>query len=534
MVAPTPISTYLHAATMVKAGIFLLARVTPLFAASLVWPLIVVPVGLATLFLGAWQSFRENDLKALLAYSTVSTLGLVTLAYGLRAPEQDVLQILSHATYKGALFMVAGIVEHTAGTRDLRELGGLRKALPISFVLCLLGVLSMGGLPPLFGFVAKEAMYGSLLDSPMLSQQPLLHGFVVATVVVANAFLLASGLKLLIGVFLGTGSAERRAESPLLWLPPAVLAFGALGLGVLAASNATERLVNGLSSARNAQLAVSLLPTHLGPLVLTLVTIALGTLIYRSRVRVEALQKGFDRFRDSQEVWDGLVARLTSFAEGYSGWWQNGSLRWYFSVMLVFTTAISFFALEAGGVSIATASIGFQNLGWPSTCLAILIIMSTIAVVRSDTRLGAALALTASGFLVALVYAIYRSPDILLTQILIETVSTIVILLVLYFMPTFRKDGLSPAQSALNAAVSALFGFVIFVFVVLCTSPGFRETRNLGQDYLARSLGEAGGRNAVNVIIVDFRAMDTIGEITVLVVVGLCVYGLLRARRAEG
>ena len=159
---------------------------------------------------------------------------------------------------------------------------------------------------------------------------------------------------------------------------------------------------------------------------------------------------------------------------------------------------------------------------------------STIAVVRSETRLGAALALTASGFLVALVYAIYRSPDILLTQILIETVSTVVILLVLYFMPSFRRDGLSPAHSAWNLAVSGAFGFAVFTFVLLATSPNFRETRNLGLDYLERSLGEAGGRNAVNVIIVDFRAMDTIGEITVLVVVGLCVFGLLRARRVEG
>jgi len=544
MVAPTAISTYLHSATMVKAGLFLLARVTPLFAASIVWPLVVVPVGLATLFLGAWQSFRETDLKALLAYSTVATLGLVTLAYGLRAPEQDVLQILSHATYKGTLFMVAGIVEHATGTRDLRELGGLRRMLPISFALCLLGVLSMGGLPPLFGFVAKEALYGSLLDSAMLGPQPLLHGFVITVVVAANAFLLASGLKLLIGVFLGSAPAERQhaahtaheahGESPLLWLPPAVLALGALGLGLLSATGTSGELVNALSSDPNAEVAVSLFPAHLGPLVLSLVTIGLGTLIYRSRVRVEAMQQRLDRLPDARAVWDALLARVTRFAEAYSAWWQDGSLRWYFSAMLLFTTAVSFFALEARGVSIADAGIGFQNLGWESVCLAALIIMSTIAVVRSDTRLGAALALTASGFLVALVYAVYRSPDILLTQILIETVSTIVILLVLYFMPTFRKDGLSPGQSAWNAVVSGLFGFAMFVFVILCTSPGFRETRNLGQDYLARSLGEAGGRNAVNVIIVDFRAMDTIGEVTVLVVVGLCAYGLLRARRAEG
>ncbi len=542
MVAPTPISTYLHSATMVKAGVFLLARLAPLFAASAVWPLVVVPIGLLTFFLGAWQSFRENDLKALLAYSTVSTLGLLTALYGLRAPEQDALQILSHATYKGALFMVAGIVEHAAGTRDLRALGGLRRTLPISFALCVLGVLSMGGLPPLFGFVAKEALYGTLLESPVLPGLPFVQGFVIALVVVSNGFLLASGLKLLIGAFLGEargahaahGSRASYGESVLLWLPAAVLALGSLALGLFSAGDTSGRLVSSLSSAANAQLEVALVPAHAGPLALSLLGIALGVALYRARTRVEALQQWLDRFPDARASWDALVAGLTRFADAYSAWWQNGSLRWYFTVTVLFTVAVGSFALEAGGISIAHAGVGFANLDWTAAALAALILMSTLAVVRSDTRIGAALALSASGFLVALLYAVYRSPDILLTQILIETVSTVVILLVLYFMPPFRKDGLSPALRAWNAAVSASFGLAMFVFVLLCTSPPFRETRNLGQDYLARSLGEAGGRNAVNVIIVDFRAMDTIGEITVLVVVGLCVFGLLRARRAEG
>ena len=544
MVAPTPISTYLHSATMVKAGIFLLARVTPLFSDSAAWPLLVAPVGLATFLLGAWHAFRQNDLKALLAYSTVSTLGLVTLAYGLRMPEQDALQILSHAGYKGGLFMIAGIVEHATGTRDLRELGGLRRRLPISFALCVLFALSMGGIPPLFGFVAKESLYASLIESPTLAGLPLAHVGVIAAVVVGNAFLLAAALKLLIGTFLGSepaahshdahGAHSGHGESVALWLPPAVLALGSLVLGLLGETRAIERLANAFSSAPDVGLEISLLPAHLAPLALSLVGIALGLVLYRSRTRVEAIQRGLDGLPDAQRVWDGCVATVTRFAEGYSEWWQDGSLRWYFSVILLFTSAISLFALEAGGISLANAEVGFGNLSWPSIVLAALIIASTIAVVRSETRLGAALALTASGFLVALVYAIYRSPDILLTQILIETVSTVVILLVLYFMPSFRRDGLSPAHSAWNLAVSGAFGFAVFVFVLLATSPNFRETRNLGLDYLERSLGEAGGRNAVNVIIVDFRAMDTIGEITVLVVVGLCVFGLLRARRVEG
>lgn len=544
MVAPTPISTYLHSATMVKAGIFLLARVTPLFADSAAWPLLVAPVGLATFFLGAWHAFRQNDLKALLAYSTVSTLGLVTLAYGLRMPEQDALQILSHAGYKGGLFMVAGIVEHATGTRDLRELGGLRRRLPISFALCVLFVLSMGGIPPLFGFVAKESLYAELLASPTLAAWLPAHALVIAAVVVGNAFLLAAALKLLIGTFLGSGPAAHshaghgahagHGESVALWLPPAVLALGGLVLGLLGGSRAIEGAANALSSAPNAGLELSLIPSHLAPLALSLFGIALGLALFRSRTSVEALQRSLDGLPDAQQVWDRCVATMTRFAEGYSEWWQDGSLRWYFSVILLFTSAISLFALEAGGISLANAQIGFGNLGWPSVVLAALIIASTIAVVRSETRLAAALALTASGFLVALVYAVYRSPDILLTQILIETVSTVVILLVLYFMPSFRRDGLSPAHSAWNLAVSGGFGFAVFVFVLLATSPNFRETRNLGLDYLERSLGQAGGRNAVNVIIVDFRAMDTIGEITVLVVVGLCVFGLLRARRMEG
>jgi len=551
MVAPTPISTYLHSATMVKAGVFLLARVAPLFAVSAAWPVVVVPIGLATFLLGAWQALRQHDLKALLAYSTVSTLGLLTALYGLGLPAQDALQILSHATYKGALFMAAGIVEHATGTRDLRALGGLRRALPITFCICAIGVLSMGGVPPLFGFVAKEVLYASLLDSALLAPYPLARGAVIATAVLANAFLLAAGLRLLFGVFLGRarepqgGDAghgghgahaahEPHGEPVLLWLPAAVLALGALGLGLASANGASAHLLAGFSSAPNAELHASLLAPHTGPLALSLLTLALGFAFWRAPAPIEALARLGAGLPSAQASWDAAVARVVRFAERYSEWWQNGSLRWYLTITVLFAAGIGLFGLGAGGISLAQASVSFANLDWIAAALAALIALATLAVLRAATRLGAALALSASGFLVALLFAVYRSPDILLTQILIETVSTVVILLVLYFMPTFRDDGLSPALRAWNAGVSVAFGLAMFVFVLLATSPAFRETRNLGQDYLARSLPEAGGRNAVNVIIVDFRAVDTLGEVTVLVLVGLCVFGLLRARRVEG
>jgi multicomponent Na+:H+ antiporter subunit A len=525
MVAPTPVSAYLHAATMVKAGVFLLGRVLPLFAASALWPALLVPVGLATFLLGAWQSFREHDLKALLAYSTVSTLGLLTLVYGLRAPEQDALQMLSHAGYKGALFLVAGIVEHHAHTRDLRELGGLRRALPISFWLCALGVLSMGGVPPLFGFVAKESLYTEMWAAPWLA----------APLVLGNAFLLASGLRMLAGAFLGPERAATHAhghgESALLWVPPALLVLASVALAF--AAGTSERLLNAFSSDPDAALHLSLVPAHAGPFALSLATLALGGVLYAQRERVHALQRRLDLLPAPQALWDGALDALTRFAEAYSSRWQSGSLRWYLSATLLATAALSFFALAEESLPVADVAVGFSNVTWPGLVLAALLIAATLGVVASDTRLGAALALTTSGFLVALLYAVYRSPDILLTQILIETVSTIVILLVLYFMPPFRQDGLSPAQTAWSALVSGVFGFAMFLFVLLCTSPGLRETRTIAADYLARALPEAGGRNAVNVIIVDFRALDTLGEITVLVVVGLCVYGLLRTRRRE-
>ena len=166
MVAPTPVSTYLHAATMVKAGIFLVGRMLPIFESSPVWSPIVITFGLATFVLGAYQSFRETDLKVILARTTLSTLGLVMMIYGLKAAEQDALQILNHAAYKGALFLVVGIVEHFTHTRDLTKLGGLKKDLPITFWVCVLAGLSMAGLPPFFGFVAKEIVVRRAVGEP--------------------------------------------------------------------------------------------------------------------------------------------------------------------------------------------------------------------------------------------------------------------------------------------------------------------------------------------------------------------------------
>jgi NADH:ubiquinone oxidoreductase subunit 5 (subunit L)/multisubunit Na+/H+ antiporter MnhA subunit len=531
MVAPTPVSTYLHAATMVKAGVFLLARMLPILGTSPVWSAVLVPIGLVTMVWAAVQAFTETDLKALLARSTIAFLGLLTMLYGFRAADQDALAFLSHATYKGALFLVAGIIEHAAHTRDLRRLGGLRARMPLTFAAALLAALSMAGLPPFLGFYAKETLYEGLLQSPFPGA-PMTQGLVLGGTLLANVLAFAVSFKLLLEAFAGepkSQTAHVRETGLALWLPAMLLSALALVMGLT--PRVTERLVNAFSSQGDASLAVSPMPSHLGPTILSLLTIALGILFYLGRGAAERWRSRGVGWPATGTLWDGLLEAVTRGAIAFSVRWQSGSLRWYLAGSLTFTVGLTSYALWRAGLSLRNASLNFAEIQWYGVALCVLLSVSAVLVVRSRTRIGAAIALTSNGFLTALLFVVYRSPDILLTQILIETVSTIFILLILYFLPPFRPEGFTVMTRAVNLAISLAVGVAMFTFVMLSTSPPFRETNNLARDYLSRSLAEAGGSNAVNVIIVDFRAIDTNGEITVLVLVGLLVYGLLRARR---
>ncbi len=538
MVAPTPVSTYLHAATMVKAGIFLIGRLLPVFESASLWSPILVTVGLITFALSAYQALREHDLKAILARTTLSTLGLVMMLYGLKAAGQDAIQILNHGAYKGALFLVAGIVEHATHTRDIRQLGGLRKDMPITFWLCVIAALSMAGLPPFMGFVAKESLYGELLHNQVLHHSAFMQWLVIGGSVLANALIFAVSFKLIIGIFLGTKRSELHHVHDAtfgLWFPPLILVLTAVALGLLAAMPWTGNLVNAFSSDTHAHAHVALIPSleHIGPVVLSVITIALGISIYTWRSTVNRIQDALDRVPPMQWVWDKLLEGTTWSAVSYSSRWQNGSLRWYLSMILAAFVGLVVYALYKGGITFDHLHLSLQNAPWYGLVLCALLIVAAMTVVKAGTRLMAAIAMTAVGFLVSTLFVVYRSPDILLTQILIETVSTIFILLVLFYMPAFKKDRVSPPAKLWHLLVSVAVGLVSMFMILLCMSPQFRETTNLGKGYLTKALTEGGGQNAVNVIIVDMRAIDTTGEITVLVVVGLCVYGLLRARRVK-
>jgi NADH:ubiquinone oxidoreductase subunit 5 (subunit L)/multisubunit Na+/H+ antiporter MnhA subunit len=540
MVAPTPVSTYLHAATMVKAGVFLAGRLQSLLGASPLWAPCLGLFGLATFLVGAVQAFQETDLKGILARTTVSALGAMIFLYGIGSTAQDSLQILSHAAYKGALFLGAGIVEHAAGTRELGRLGGLRRRLPVTFVLFTAAAASMAGLPPSLGFVAKETLYGALLEAPGLPESA--RWAAIAAAVAGNAFLFATAWKLVAGIFLGSSRAPVGEEEPtepagthdegaVLWVPAAVLAGAAIGLGILALRPELGGWLGSVSSVPDGGLRLSLVPEHPGPAVLSVLTILLGLALPVAWVKVCRAGVARTAVFSAEWVWNSLLDSVVAAAEAFACRWQNGHLRWYFSGTLLFAAALPWFSLEFVGPSVRDIQVDLENVTLYGVALCGLTAIATLAVVRARTRLAAALALTSVGFLVATIFVVYRSPDIVLTQILIETVSTIFVLLVLYFLPPFPRGGLAPGETAWNGLVATAVGTAVFAALALATSPTLRAAERIATDYLSRSLPEAGGRNVVNVIIVDFRAMDTIGEITVLVVVGLCIYGILRARR---
>ncbi len=547
MVAPTPVSCYLHSATMVKAGVFLVGRMLPLFGNAECWSPILISVGLFTFVYTAYQAFQETDLKAILARTTLSTLGLVMFVYGLKASPQDALQILNHAAYKGTLFLIVGIVEHATHTRDIRLLGGLRKHMPITFGIALLAALSMSGLPPFLGFMAKEALYAEVLHSPVLAGRADLHWLIIGACVVANAFTFAVACKLIFGVFLGkeTEAAHHAHEAERgLWMPAAGLVSVAVILGVLGVSPLTQNLVASLSSyqpaahgaaagAEPAHLHVSLIPHEVGPVVLTIFTIAIGLLLYQNRAVVEAAQRRIaGALPAMQRIWDEMLHSVSAFATAYSDYWQRGSLRWYLGAILAFSTALMLYMLDWTGIPLEAVKINTSEVPWYALSLMVLLCVAGVTLALSRSRLQAAVASTATGFLTSLMFVVYRSPDILLTQILIETVATIFLLLILYFMPPFpKREPLSHIGRFTNLAIAVAVGFAAFLYVLYTTSETFRTKDNLAIPFLEASKPIGGGDNAVNVVIVDFRAGDTMGEITVLFLVSVLVYGLIRSRR---
>jgi multisubunit Na+/H+ antiporter MnhB subunit len=288
-----------------------------------------------------------------------------------------------------------------------------------------------------------------------------------------------------------------------------------------------------MSSAPSLLADVGLLPHLGGPVVASFVGWSLAVVLYRYREPLRAVGDRLPRV-SAAAAWERMLAGVAWLGEAFSRRWENGSLRWYLAGTVLTLPLLVAHAFGVLGVSYADAVIHLSEMPWYAPLFAALLISAAMAAVQARTRLAAAIASSTVGFLVAMLYVVYRSPDILLTQILIETVSTIFVLLVLIHLPAFPAEDLSPGARLLNVSIAASVGLAMSVLLLLAMTPGLRETNNIATQpggLLSLALAEGGGTNAVNVLIVDIRAMDTNGEIAVLVVVGLCIYGLLRARR---
>ncbi|MGH2688087.1 MAG: hydrogen gas-evolving membrane-bound hydrogenase subunit E [Actinomycetota bacterium] len=531
MAAPTPVSAYLHSATMVKGGVYLVARLAPAFAVAVAfWRPAVLAVGMVTMVVGGLRALKEHDLKLLLAYGTVSQLGFMVVLVGSGHPAltfAGAAVILAHGLFKATLFMVAGIVDHQAHTRDIRVLTGLARSMPTTFAVATVATASMAGLPLLFGFVAKEAAFESLLHES--------DAIVVAGIVVGSALTFAYGARFLWGAF---GSKPPQAEAgvggvdapslPFL-APAAVLAALTLALGL--APRAAETLVQGAAGALDAGAgrgSLALWHGFTAALGLSALAAGAGAGLFLARSRVEHWQARARMPWSSLGAYEYLLRGLNSLAGTVTGIVQNGSLPVYITVILLTAVALPGGALAGGSstpVPLQAAESSLQVVVGGG----ILATASCMALARN--RIVAVLLLGAVGYGVAVLFIIQGAPDLALTQLLIETLALVIFMLVLRHLPPQFERTRWPLGNALRVVVATTVGLFVAGFALL-SSPDTAPSL-VSEAYIQRSLPEGGGRNVVNVILTDFRALDTLGEITVLTVAALGIASLVLVGRPK-
>lgn len=527
MAAPAPVSAYLHSATMVKAGVFVLARLSPAIGGTEYWHYIVTSTGAVTMIVASAVAYTQTDLKRLLAYSTVSALGTLVLLLGIGtdlAAKAAMVFLLVHSLYKGALFMVAGSIDHEAGTRDVRALGGLRRVMPITATAAALAALSMTGVPPLLGFISKELMYEAKMQAPQVSTLVLLAG------VLANALTIAVAVIVGIRPFLGKASevpAGTHEGPPSLWLGPLLL--GALGLlfGLFPALPARLLIEPAVTAIRAEHIEVSLALWHgINPvLLLSIATVALGILFFYFRRQGRDFAEAFapPRWLLPSMWYQRSVAHLPSMAGVLSRFVQSGYLRNYMIIVLLaflVLMLLAFLRLPSMPVFKGLSAVALHEWG-----VLLIMVVATAGAMLSRTRLSAVVSLGVVGFGMSLVFLYYGAPDLAITQILIETLTVIIFVLVVYHLPKFSTMS-SRATQLRDGIVALAAGGMVTLLALLAADVQVHPSIS---DFHARnSVPEAFGKNVVNVILVDFRALDTLGEITVLAVAALGVYAMIK------
>jgi multicomponent Na+:H+ antiporter subunit A len=525
MAAPTPVSAYLHSATMVKAGIYLLARLNPALGGTDLWLYLISGAGLITMLLGGYLALSQTDLKRLLAYSTVSALGMLTLLIGLGtalALEAAMAALLAHALYKGALFLVAGAIDHETGTRDVRQLGGLARLMPRVAVGAMLAALSMAGMIPLFGFIAKELVYETALETgPLITTAIVLGGLSFVFVAGVTGF----------GPFLSRRPdtpKQPHEAPPSLWLGPIVLGGLSLIFGLLPGPIG-EWLIGPAASAASGHTAdVKLALWHgITPvLLLSLATIAVGTGLYAARSVVRRLAQQLTWRRGLEAVYAWSLNALNVVAHAVTHRLQNGYLRYYLITIVLTTVGLVGLTLIIQGGAHWPAGDG--DLRFYEVGLAVLILLAAGMAITTRSRLSAVAALGVVGYGIALIYLLFGAPDLAMTQLLIESLTVILFVLAFYHLPRFTQ--LSSTRARWRDAIISLFAGGLITLLVL-SAIGVQLSPSISDYFAEVALPQAHGRNVDNVILIDFRGLDTLGEVTVLGIAAIGVYALLKLKK---
>jgi len=547
MAAPTPVSAYLHSATMVKAGVFLMIRLWPVLAGTDAWYVIVSTAGMATLLFGAWSAVFQNDLKGLLAYSTISHLGLITLLLGLGSPLAAVAAIfhtVNHATFKASLFMAAGVIDHETGTRDMRRLSGLRRSMPVTAALAIVAAAAMAGVPLLNGFLSKEMF---LAEAIAHTGGRHLNLALPVLATVASLLSVLYSVRFIQQTFFGPPPVDlpKTAHEPPRWMrfPIEVLVGLCIIVGVLPAITIGPVLAVAVRSVLGDDVPYYSLAVWHGfnlPLVMSAIALIGGVTAYRLLgPRINASERPWvvGRFNGAR-AYDRVMRAFKGGAEWIVR--RLGAARQQARLRAIILTCMLAAVLASG-----MAGLGFNEVGMtiqrPGLGFTLLWIIGSACAVAAAWqakyhRLAAVVLVGGAGLVSCLTFVWFSAPDLATTQMLVEIVTTVLLLLGLRWLPKRLPDLASSGQEVrarrrrvtdLAVAVIAGAGVALIAFAVM-TRP---SASPLAQYFLDHAYSEGGGRNVVNVLLVDFRAFDTLGEITVLGIVGLTIWALLRRFR---
>lgn len=561
MEAPTPISAYLHSATMVKAGIYLVARLSPIFGGQILWFWLVTAVGLVTLFWGSFNAVKQTDLKALLAFSTVSQLGLImsllgmgSVAYSLdmgidtiiytQATFAALFHLINHSTFKGALFMMVGIVDHEVGTRDIRRLGGLMSIMPLTFTVAVIGSLSMAGMPPFNGFLSKEMFFAATLHLKELDLFSISSMGVLFPVIawVASVFTFIYCMIIIVKAFLGKQRLQKierplhEAPIPLL-IAPLILCTMVIGIfcfpNILGQYILKPAMVSIYPNLASAEILTPKIHAWHGineELLMTIAIVVVGIILYRLLEKWKGIYRLFPYSWSLNEIYTKTLLGSEMLGRKVTNGYMTGSLRHY--AIYIY----SFFIMTVGVWSFYSGVFSFSSqhhasMEWFEWILLFVMLIATVSMLIVKSRITAIILNGVLGFSVTFLFVLFRAPDLALTQLVVESVTTVLFLLCFYYLPEWQSEKTSKLTKVSNGILSITVGIVVVLVSLAVLNYDKFESISV---YFENAYELAGGANIVNTILGDFRGFDTMLEVVVLFIAGLGVYTLIKFKAKEG